>query len=123
MLMEPSTQAPAGVIARDHEGNPHVMAWRLLFHCRDAEEANALAMLEGLCFAGRWSGDTPLEIESDCSNLVAKVLSAGVDRSGTSTLIADIKAAIRNRRTCVVLKAGRKQNEAAHNLARHGWEV
>jgi hypothetical protein len=50
----PSTGGAAvGVIARDHEGSPHVMAWRLLFHCRNAEEAEALAVVEGLCFAGR----------------------------------------------------------------------
>jgi hypothetical protein len=50
----PSTGAVAiGVIARNHEGNPHVMVWRLLFHCRDAEEVEALAAWEGLCFAGR----------------------------------------------------------------------
>jgi hypothetical protein len=111
-----SGQAAVGVIARDHEGNPLVMAWRLLFHCRDAK---ALALLEGLCFAGRWPCDTPLEFESDCSNLVAKVSSSGVDRSESAALIADIKVAIRNRRSCVVVKVGRDQNDAAHKLAHH----
>jgi hypothetical protein len=47
-------RAAVGVIARDHEGHPHIMAWRMLFHFRDAEEAETLAMLEGLKFAGRW---------------------------------------------------------------------
>jgi hypothetical protein len=29
-------EAALGVIVRDHEGQPHVMVWRLLHHCRDA---------------------------------------------------------------------------------------
>jgi hypothetical protein len=42
-----------------------------------------------------------------------------VDRSESAALIADIKVAIRNRRSCVVVKVGRDQNDAAHKLAHH----
>jgi hypothetical protein len=55
------------------------MAWHLLFHYRDGEEAEAIAMLEGLCFAGRWSNNTPLQVESKlnkfgafCRNLLKR---------------------------------------------------
>jgi hypothetical protein len=41
-------EAAVGLIARDHGGNPHVMSWRLISNCRDAEEAEALACLEGV---------------------------------------------------------------------------
>jgi hypothetical protein len=63
--------------------------------------------------------DVPVEIETDCANLVAKVMDAGVDRSVSSALIADIKVAINRRRPCVVHKERRSQNEAAHKLAQH----
>jgi hypothetical protein len=40
-----SGKAVLGVIIRDHEGNPMLTAWRLLFNCRDAEEAETLTVL------------------------------------------------------------------------------
>jgi ribonuclease HI len=115
--------AAVGVIARDHESNPHVMAWRLLFHCRDAGEAEALAVLEGLSFVGRWSSDTPVETETDCANLAAKVMDYGIDRSVSSALIVDIKSAISRLNSCFIHKAGRDQNEAAHKLAQHALQT
>jgi ribonuclease HI len=43
--------AAVGAIVRDHEGQPHAMAWCMVGPCRDAEEVEALAMLEGLRLA------------------------------------------------------------------------
>jgi hypothetical protein len=43
--------AAVGAIVQDHEGQPHAMAWCMVGPCRDAEEAEALAMLEGLRLA------------------------------------------------------------------------
>jgi ribonuclease HI len=57
--------AAVGVIIRDHEGNPHVMVWCLLFQTQDVEEVEALAVLEGLSFVGRWPIESPVEIEKD----------------------------------------------------------
>jgi hypothetical protein len=34
-----------GVVARDNEDNPKLMAWCMLSRCRDAEETEALACL------------------------------------------------------------------------------
>ena len=69
----PRTGAAAvGVIARDHEGNPHIMAWRMLFHCRDAEEAEALACLEGIKLAERWPMSIKVTVETDCASIVEK---------------------------------------------------
>jgi hypothetical protein len=94
------------------------MAWRLLFRCRDAEEAETLAMLEGLKFVGRWPEDTPVEMDSDCGNLVAKVKERRVERSVNSALISDIKIVVGS-----IQKVGRYQNQAAHNLTQHAIQT
>jgi hypothetical protein len=64
---------------------------------RDAEEAEAIAVLEGIRFADRWPNETHVEIEFDCANLVSKVKGSTVDRSVTSTLVLDIKEAMNRR--------------------------
>jgi hypothetical protein len=74
-------QAAIGAVARDYEGYPKIMYWRPVSHCRDAEEVEALACLEGLHLAQHWPNNVRIEIESDCTNLVAKVRSSSKDRS------------------------------------------
>jgi ribonuclease HI len=74
-------EAAVGLIAHDSVGQPHIMAWRLLFHCADAE---ATTILEGLHFADRWPNSVKVIIETDCSNLITKVMADGKDRSTTS---------------------------------------
>lgn len=46
-------KAGLGVIIRDHTGQPLLTAWRAIFHCRDAEEAEAQACLDGIRLASR----------------------------------------------------------------------
>jgi hypothetical protein len=82
-----------GVIARDNAGNPYIMAWRLLFHCGDAEEAEAVAVLEGIRIAERWPANISIIVESDCSNLVTKIMGKEIDRSVLSGVISDIQTA------------------------------
>nr|CAB3446285.1 unnamed protein product [Digitaria exilis] len=45
--------AGIGVVVRDDAGQPLLMASRRIFHCRDAEEAEALACLEGVRMSSR----------------------------------------------------------------------
>jgi hypothetical protein len=66
-------QAAIGAVARDYEGNSKIMLCRPVVHCRDAEEVEVLACLEGLHLAQHWPNDMQIEIESDCTNLVEKV--------------------------------------------------
>ncbi|KAF8667264.1 hypothetical protein HU200_052933 [Digitaria exilis] len=49
-----SGEAAIGVMIRDDEGQPLLMACRKLYHCRDAEEAEAPACLEGVRMGARW---------------------------------------------------------------------
>jgi len=46
--------AAVGVVIRDHEGLVKLTAWRLLSHCWDAEEAEAVACREGIALSARW---------------------------------------------------------------------
>ena len=43
-----SGEAAVGVIVRYHFCNPYLMAWKVLFHCRNAEEAEVQACIEGV---------------------------------------------------------------------------
>jgi hypothetical protein len=68
-------EAVVGIIARDHGGNPQVMAWDLLSNCKDAEEAEALACLEGAQPLHQWLNHVQVVLESDCATMVMKVSS------------------------------------------------
>jgi ribonuclease HI len=100
-------EAAVGVIARSHEGQAHIMAWRLLFRCRDVEEAEAIAILEGIRLADRWPNETHVVLETDCSSLASKLNGGVMDRSVTSALVLDIKEAMERRLSCSILKIER----------------
>jgi hypothetical protein len=41
-------EATVDTIVRDHVGQPHAMTWRMVGRCREAEEAELMALLERL---------------------------------------------------------------------------
>jgi ribonuclease HI len=116
-------QAAIGAVARDYEGNSKIMLCRPVVHCRDAEEVEALACLEGLHLAQHWPNDMQIEIESDCTNLVEKVLSSSKDRSVYAVVIGDIKAGMALCDACLLRKIWREQNGIAHNLAKFAFKT
>lgn len=67
-----SGKAALGVVIRDERGNPVLTAWRVIFRCKDAEEAEALACLAGIQSVNRWP-EKPIILESDCSQLIGKI--------------------------------------------------
>jgi ribonuclease HI len=111
-------KAALGVIIRNNMGEPVLTAWGVLFGCRDAEEAETWACLDGIRLTGRWS-DMSLILESDCSLLVEKINKKAMDRSVTAGLIQEIKQEFSTWRSPKVLKIGRDQNSTAHELAQH----
>ncbi|TVU21275.1 hypothetical protein EJB05_30902, partial [Eragrostis curvula] len=115
-----SGRAAVGVIARDHDGRALLRAWRLLFHCRDAEEAEAAACLEGVRLSTRWP-DASCVLESDCSAVVEKVNMKTPDRSIVSAIIGDIQSEMWQFRAFRVCKVRREQNKVAHELAQ--WAI
>lgn len=56
--------AALGVIIRDKNGMPLVMACRTLIHCSDAEDVEALACLEGIRIGAIWP-DRDFSLETD----------------------------------------------------------
>jgi ribonuclease HI len=106
-----------GVIARDHAGDPKIMAWRLLVQWKNVEEAEALACLEGLRFAERWSENIKVILDTDNAIVEEKINNPALDRSEISGIISDIKEEVAKRQSCTVLKIWREQNKIAHNLA------
>jgi hypothetical protein len=69
------------------------MAWRMIKNCRDAEEIEAIACLEGLHLAQHWPNNVLVELELDCANVVTKVNNNSRDRSVISAIICDIRRA------------------------------
>uniref|UniRef100_K4AID3 RNase H type-1 domain-containing protein n=1 Tax=Setaria italica TaxID=4555 RepID=K4AID3_SETIT len=75
-------------------------SWRWLRHCRNVEEAEALACLEGIRLAAWWA-DRVMVLEADCSTVIDKLTKGGMDRSRVVPVIMDA--------SCV--------NKVAHELA------
>ncbi|KAF8692030.1 hypothetical protein HU200_039978 [Digitaria exilis] len=61
--------AAVGIVIRNDAGQPLLMAGRRLYYCKDAEEAEALACLEGICMGARWA-DMNIILESDCASVI-----------------------------------------------------
>jgi ribonuclease HI len=102
-------QAAIGAVVRDHEGNPKVMLWRKVSHCRDAEEVEAVACLEDFHLAQHLPTNVRIEIELDCVNVVAKVNSSSRDRSVYAAVICDIKEGMARHGACLLRKIWREQ--------------
>jgi ribonuclease HI len=112
-------EAAVGIIVRDYEGNPGIMAWKMLRHCRDAEEAEGIACLQSLKYADRWPSHVQAVLESDCANIITKVQSCEEDCSLLSAVITDINEIMVRRGACWVQKIWREQNMIAHNLGQY----
>ncbi|KAF8740822.1 hypothetical protein HU200_013702 [Digitaria exilis] len=62
-------EAGVGVIIRDSLGGVILTAWRVVFRCSGAVEAEARACVEGLRLAAQWA-QGPVILESDCARIV-----------------------------------------------------
>jgi len=120
--VETTSQASAGVIIRDHNGHVLVSAWRFLFHCSSAEEAELLACREGLLLAHHWCNG-PVIMESDCSSCLAALGNQRIDRSIHASLVQDVKMIMTMLENVCLVKVTREQNRVAHELAQHARRV
>src|SRR5438128_1553841 len=105
--------AALGVIIRDREGKAMLVTWRRLFYCRNADEAEASACLEGIRLAGRWQ-DRPMILESDCTAVVTYIQAGS---AACSVVAPVIHEAVEECWLLRVQKIGREQNKVAHVLA------
>lgn len=90
-------------------------AWRVLFRCQDALEAEAQACLEGIRLATQWS-QGPIIVETDCARLV-QAPKATEGRSTLSFILAETKEMAQLLPNWRVTKVNRECNLAAHELA------
>ncbi|RCV42220.1 hypothetical protein SETIT_9G199100v2 [Setaria italica] len=109
-------KAAVGVIVRYGEGHPLLTDWRWLRQCRDAEEAEALACLEGIRMASRWP-DRAVILESDCSTVIGKLRVEGLERSLVAPIILDIRGDASHLQGVSFVKIRREQNRVTHELA------
>jgi hypothetical protein len=76
-------------VIREWKGSLKLTAWPVLSHCRDAEEAEVVACLEGLHLAIRWP-EIPMILESDWQIVVAKFHAKGHDRSALWQILEEM---------------------------------
>lgn len=118
-FMQADGRAGFGVVARDSTGKTIFTAWKVLFRCADAAEAEARACVEGSRFASQWAPG-PVIIESDCSRIV-QALRSGSDRSELCIVMVEARALaqllVEWRVDLVKRECNKVANELAH-LAR-----
>ena len=83
---------------------------------QDAEEAEAVACLEGVHMAMRWS-EIPMILESDCHTVVANFHTKGHDRSALWQVFAKLHDTGSQLCQLEVIKISRDQNNMARELA------
>ncbi|WVZ52945.1 hypothetical protein U9M48_003943, partial [Paspalum notatum var. saurae] len=115
-FVEQTGTAGAGVVARDTEGSVIFTAWRVLFDCASAKEAEARACLEGLRLASQWCHE-PVILESDCAQMVEALRAHSEDRSDLCFLIAEARELGRSLPVWRISKVKRENNFVAHELA------
>jgi ribonuclease HI len=109
--------AAVGVVARNHCGGLVAAVSQTIGACRDAEEAEALAILAGLQLGINYNLNVRA-LESDCVNAVGNANKLGADSSEYWSMYSDIKLAKSLLPNCNVSHIRRKLNKAAHSLAR-----
>jgi len=108
--------AGTGVVARDSTGKIKLTAWRALFNCSSAVEAEAHACVEGIRLASQWCHG-PIILESDCARVVQALSSKSVDRSEISFIVAEGKELSQLLMELKIVKVSRDCNKVANELA------
>uniref|UniRef100_A0A453GDJ5 RNase H type-1 domain-containing protein n=1 Tax=Aegilops tauschii subsp. strangulata TaxID=200361 RepID=A0A453GDJ5_AEGTS len=102
------------MVLRRENGSTIFAAYRYIFHCIDALEAEIHAIMQGMALAIQHS-DCPVIVQSDSSNALAILSSDNLSRLHLvyGHLAAEIKAYLVVRKF-VPLKVSRYQNRVAH---------
>ena len=110
--------AGSGMVLRNPDGSLIFAAYRHLFFCNEALEAELHAIREGLALALERS-DLPMVIQSDSSMMLSSLSSDILDRSAYGHLVTEIKHLLAGREFFPT-KVSRDQNRVADHLANHG---
>ena len=105
------------MVLRNDDGSMIFAAYRYIFHCNDALEAEMHAIMQGMALAIQHS-DKSVRVQSDSSNALATLTGDTLSRSAYGHLGAEIKAYL-DVREFVPCKIGREQHMVAHLLAHY----
>ncbi|KAI5018982.1 hypothetical protein ZWY2020_043870 [Hordeum vulgare] len=114
-FMQEDGSAAAGMILRDHEGSVIFAAYRCIFNCNDALEAELHAIMQGMALALQHSA-LPIVVQSDSSTALGAMTGDSLSRSAYGHLVLEIKRHLQDREF-VPSKLKREQNRVAHRLA------
>lgn len=109
-------EANSGVIIRDATGAVILSARQARGRCALPEDAEALAILEGIRLAVEWVHQ-PTVIETDCWSLAKELEQPGAKLSNNYGLLQEIRAARCMLPDCRVSKVRRGANVVAYELA------
>ena len=103
------------MVLHDYQGQIIFAAYRVLFHCNDALEAELHALMQGMALAIQHS-ESPVVVQSDSSEALASLSSDALTRSAYGHLVLEIKELMSNREF-LPQKIHRSQNCVADRLA------
>jgi hypothetical protein len=106
------------MVLRDHQGAVIAAACREVTHCRDATEAELMAIKEGVQLGLLWTTQ-PFTVETDCSEGVELLEEFTPNTSMYAFRVAFIRDLLKERDISVV-KINREANMASHELAKIG---
>lgn len=107
--------AAAGMILQRHDGSVIFAAYRCIFNCNDALEAELHAIMQGMALALQHCTN-PIVVQSDSSLALGAMTGESLSRSAYGHLIAEIRHHM-GVREFIPTKIRREQNRVAHRLA------
>ncbi|XBH54624.1 hypothetical protein VPH35_076894 [Triticum aestivum] len=113
-FMQEDGSAAAGMILRRHDGSVIFAAYRCIFNCNDALEAELHAIMQGMALALQHSS-LPIVVQSDSSMTLTAITGDSLSRSAYGHLVAEIRFHL-EAREFVPSKIKREQNRITHRL-------
>ncbi|KAK1626717.1 hypothetical protein QYE76_001032 [Lolium multiflorum] len=113
-----NTEAGTGMVLRDHQGAVVAAACREVTRCRDATEAELMAIEEGVQLSLLWTTQ-PFTVETDCSEAVELLKESTPNTSIYAFRVSFIRDLLKERDITVV-KISREANMVSHELAKIG---
>ena len=106
------------MVLRDDKGKVVFAAYRVLFHCNDALEAELHAIMEGMKLAKEHTS-LPVMVQSDSSTALLSLSSGALDCSSYAHIVSEIQG-LMVAREFIPSKIPRLKNRVADRLANHG---
>jgi ribonuclease HI len=103
------------VVQTGEAGVGVVTAWRVLYRCASADEAEAQACAEGLRLASQWCPG-PIVVESDSARILTAMETDAMDCSELGHIILEAKEYLQMLVYWKLHKVKREGNKVAHEL-------